>query len=101
MKKILMEVGETFCAKFCKYRPDEACKGPCRPEQKCPLEDLGKVIQEGTMDAEKKLKRIKDHIKWCDDIQNNSDESPESKLSAKRIAYDYIRRTVLGEGEND
>lgn len=100
MKKILMEVGETFCAKFCKYRPEEACKGPCRPEQKCPLEDLGKVIQEGTMNAEKTLKRVKEQIEWCDEIQNSNDEEPEYKIAAKRIAYDFIRKAVK-EGEND
>ena len=99
MKKKLMEIGDTFCAKFCKYRPEEACKGPCRPEQKCPLEDLGKVIQEGTMNAEKKLKRIANSIKWCDNIQNSNDESPEEKKSAKRIAYDQIRDIVNEEDE--
>ena len=97
MKKELMEVADTFCKDFCKYRPEKG--GLC--VKGCPLEKLKKYIQEGSMNAEKKLKRIKDHIKWCDDIQNNNDESPEAKMTAKRIAYDQIRKLVNGEGEHD
>ena len=97
MKKKLMEVGDTFCAKFCKYRPEEACKGPCRPEQKCPLEDLGKVIQEENMNIEKKWKRILAEIEFCDNVQNDNDESPDIKKGTKVHAYDRIRKIIKEE----
>lgn len=101
MKKELMEMGDTFCNKFCKFKPDEACKGPCKPDFTCPLETINKLIKGDEMNAEKTLKRIKEQIEWCDDIQNNNDESPESKQTAKRIAYDFIRKIVNEEGKNE
>lgn len=100
MKKELMEMGETFCDKFCKFKPGDASKGPCKPDFKCPLETLDKIIKGGTMDAEKKLKRVIEQIEWCDRIQNDSDEAPEYKIAAKRIAYDFIRKVVKGDGND-
>lgn len=97
MKKELMEVADTFCKDFCKFRPENG--GLC--VKGCPLEKLKKYIQGGDMKAEKTLKRIKEQIEWCDDIQNNNDESPESKQTAKRIAYDFIRKIVNEEGKNE
>ena len=96
MKKELMDMAHDFCKNYCKYNDE-----PCMPEDKCPLEIVQKFIQEGDMKAEKTLKRIKEQIEWCDDIQNNNDESPESKQTAKRIAYDFIRKIVNEEGKND
>ena len=101
MKKKLVKMADTFCEEFCKYKPTEPEKGPCQPEGKCPLLVVADLIRSADMDAEKKIKRIKDHIKWCDDIQNSNDESPEAKMTAKRIAYDQIRKLVNGEGEHD
>ena len=43
---------------------------------------------------ERKLKRIKDNIEWCDNIQNNSDEEQRYKDDAKRITYDNIRKII-------
>lgn len=46
------------------------------------------------------IKRIKDAIEWCDNVQNNSNESQSSKDEAKRITYDQIRKIVKeSEGE--
>lgn len=96
MKKELMEMGETFCKDFCKYRPENG--GLC--VKGCPLEKLKKFIQEGNMNIEKKWKRILAEIDFCDNVQNDNDESPDIKKGTKVHAYDRIRK-IIKEEENE
>ena len=96
MKKELMEVADTFCKDFCKFRPENG--GLCVKD--CPLEKLKKYIQEGNMNIEKKWKRILAEIEFCDNVQNDNDESPDIKKGTKVHAYDRIRK-IIKEEEND